>query len=92
MFSRCSTEIGVVWRRGVLRNRREFANEELNETTRGGRKGCWRGCPRGFCLRRMFILSSTVESRNAYETKSGVESKLTRDSFSFLFFLNYSYD
>lgn len=36
MFSRCSTEIGVVWRRGVLRNRREFANEELNETTRGG--------------------------------------------------------
>lgn len=35
----------------------------------------------------MFILSSTVESRNAYETKSG-ESKLTRN-FSFL---NYIYN
>ena len=51
VFSRCSTEIGVVWRRGVLRNRREFANEELNETAR---ERCWRGC--SFCCQCLFYL------------------------------------
>lgn len=83
VFSRCSTEIGVVWRGGVLRNRREFANEELNETAREGR-----GVGVDALSAAMFILSSTVsESRNTYEMKSG-ESKLTRN-FSFL---NYIYN
>lgn len=50
MFSRCSTEIGVVWRRKVLRNRREFANEELNETTRGGGRDVGAVSACGECL------------------------------------------
>lgn len=67
----------------MLRNRREFANEELNETAREGR-----GVGVDALSAAMFILSSTVsESRNTYEMKSG-ESKLTRN-FSFL---NYIYN
>lgn len=35
----------------MLRNRREFANEELNETAR---ERCWRGYP--FCCQCLFYL------------------------------------
>lgn len=68
----------------MLRNRREFANEELNETRESSR-----GCLRGFCSLRMFILSS-VES----QTKSGEVEREIDEGFlfsSFFFLLNYSY-